>query len=331
MQQRIWCVDTHTAGEPTRIAVSPFPMLDGKTIVEKRDHFRRDFDRIRKMLMLEPRGHRDMFGAILLPPCDSRADIGLIFMDAGGYLNMCVHGSIGAVTAMIETGIVESEEPLTELDLDTPSGIVHATARVEGSSVKSVKIRNIPAFLYRTAEIDLPDRKVPVDITFGGNFFAIADAKALGVRVNPSSYKELISVGLSVKQAVNSQIKVRHPEIEHIESVDLVEICDTPTNPTANSKNATVFGVGQIDRSPCGTGTCAKMASQYAKGKLKIGEEFVNESIIGTIFRGRLTGRTKVGNFDAVFPEIDGEAHITSFSQFVLNPSDPIREGFLLT
>lgn len=331
MQRRIWCVDTHTAGEPTRIAVSPFPILKGRTVVEKRDHLRRDFDGIRRMLMLEPRGHKGMFGAILLPPCDSKADMSLIFMDAGGYVNMCVHGSIGAVTAAIETGIVESKEPITELSLDTPSGIVYATAKVQGSSVRSVTIRNMPSFLYHTGEVDLPDRKIPVDIAFGGNFFAIADAKALGVRVDPSSSQELASIGLSIRRAVNSQIKVQHPEIEHLRSVDLVEICDTPANPAADAKNATVFGVGQIDRSPCGTGTCAKMASLYAKGELKIGEEFVNESIIGTIFTGRLTGRTKVKGFDAVLPEIDGDAHITGFSQFVLDPSDPIRDGFLLT
>jgi proline racemase len=305
-------------------------MLKGRTIVEKRDHFKRDFDGIRRMLMLEPRGHRDMFGAILLPPCDSKADIGLIFMDAGGYVNMCVHGSIGAVTAAIETGIVENKEPLTELTLDTPSGIVHATAKIEGSSVKSVTIHNMPAFLYHTSEVNLSDGKIPVDIAFGGNFFAIVDAKILGVRVDPSSCQQLVSIGLSIRQAVNSQIKIQHPEIEHLRSVDLVEICDVPTNPMANVKNATIFGAGQIDRSPCGTGTCAKMASLYAKGKLGINEEFVNESIIGTIFRGRLTGRAKVGNFDAVLPEVEGEAHVTGFSQFVLDPSDPIGDGFLL-
>ena len=329
--RKIRCVETHTAGEPTRIVVSPFPMLKGETMIEKRDHFKTDFDRIRRMLMHEPRGHQDMFGAILLPPCDPKADIGAIFMDAGGYLDMCVHGSIGMVTAAIETGMVEPREPLTRLVLDTPSGLVHATARIEGSSVRSVTIQNVPAFLFQTGEVHLPRKgKIPLDIAFGGNFFAIVDAKVLGVRVTPASYKELVSLGLSIRQAVNSEFKTQHPEKERLRSVDLVEICDAPDNPNANVKNATVFGEGQIDRSPCGTGTCAKMATLYAKGELQLNEQFVSESIIGTIFKGRLIGRTKVRDFDAVLPEIEGDAHITGFSQFVLDPSDPLRDGFLL-
>jgi len=329
--RKICCVETHTAGEPTRILVSPSPALKGRTIVEKRDHFKRDFDRIRRMLMHEPRGHRDMFGAILLPPCDPKADIGVIFMDAGGYVNMCVHGSIGTVTAAIETGIVETQEPLTRLVLDTPSGLVHATARIEESSVRNVTIQNVPAFLFQSGEVDLPRKgKIPLDIAFGGNFFAIVDGKALGVSVTPASYQELVSLGLSIRQAVNDQFEIQHPEKEHLRSVDLVEICDAPTDSRANIKNATVFGAGQIDRSPCGTGTCAKMATLYAKGKLQLNELFVNESLIGTLFRGRLVERTKVKNFDAVLPEIEADAHITGFSQFVLDPSDPLRDGFLL-
>jgi len=331
ISKTICCVDSHTAGEPTRVVVSSLPALKGQTILEKRASLRKDFDGIRKILMYEPRGHRDMFGGIVLPPCDPRADIGVIFMDTMGYLNMCIHGSIGVVTIAIETGVVYAQEPVTRVVLDTPSGLVQATARIENSSVKSVVIRNVPSFLFKTGEVDLPGKgKIPLDISFGGNFFAIVDAQSLGVTVSPSSYQQLLAVGLSLRDAVNEQFKVHHPEQEHIRSVDLVEICDSPSNPEADVRNATVFGVGQIDRSPCGTGVCAKMATLYAKGKLALREEFVSESIVGTLFRGRLTDRAKVGDFDAVIPEVEGTAYVTGFSEFVLDPSDPLKDGLLL-
>lgn len=330
-QKIISCIETHTAGEPTRVVTTPLPTLKGETVAEKMNNLKRDVDEIRRSLMHEPRGHKDMFGAILVPPCNPQADIGVIFMDNGGYVNMCVHGSIGTVTAAVETGIVEAREPVTEVVLDTPSGLVHATAHICESSVNSVTIQNVPAFLFQTCEVDLPQiGKIPADIAFGGNFFAIVDAEPLGVKVAPTSYQQLVALGLSIREATNKQFKIKHPEFDHIRSVDLVEICDNPSHPNADCRNATVFGAGQIDRSPCGTGTCAKMATLYAKGELELDEEFVNESILGTIFKGKLTRKVKVGDFDAVLPEIEGTAHITGFSQFVLDPTDPLREGFLL-
>ncbi len=331
LDREIRCVETHTAGEPTRIVISSLPELKGETMAEKKNNFEKHFDSVRRLLMHEPRGHTDMFGAILLPPSNPKAELGAIFMDSKGYLGMCVHGSIALVTAAIKTKVIDAREPVTEVVLDTPSGLVRATAHLDASSVKSVAIRNVPSFLYETGELCLPGRgKIPVDIAFGGNFFAIVEAESLGVTVKPESYQQLVTLGVSIRSRVNEKFSVQHPEKDHIQSIDLVEICDRPSHPEADGKNATVFGVGQVDRSPCGTGTSAKMATLYAKGKLGLDEEFVSESIAGTLFKGRLVEKTRVGDLDAVVPEVEGTAYVTGFSQFVLDPSDPLKEGFLL-
>lgn len=328
----IFVVDSHTMGEPTRVVVGGFPHLPGKTMAEKKEYLENHMDYIRKALMHEPRGHRDMFGSIITAPANQEADIGIIFMDGGGYLNMCVHGCIGTVTVAIETGMIKAVEPVTQVRLDTPAGLVEARAEVEDDIVKSVTIRNVPAFLYEAdVKINVPDfGQITADVAFGGSFFVIVDAKQLGIRIEPSYADDLIRAGMAIKRAANEQIKVQHPEKKHIRTIDLVEIYDETENPEAHLKNVVVFGDGQVDRSPCGTGTCAKMAALYAKGKLSLGQEFLYESIIGTIFKGRLVGVTKVGPFDAVIPEVTGRAYITGFNQFVIDPEDPIKYGFLL-
>ncbi|SHM57226.1 proline racemase [Caldanaerovirga acetigignens] len=328
----IIAVDSHTMGEPTRVVVGGIPHIPGKTMAEKKVYLEKNMDHIRTALMHEPRGHRDMFGSIITAPVNQEADFGIIFMDGGGYLNMCGHGSIGAVTVAIETGMVKAVSPITYVKLDTPAGLVEARAEVEDNVVKSVTVRNVPAFLYEAdVKIDVPGLgKITADIAFGGSFFAVVDAKQLGIKIEPSNVDDLIKAGMAIKRAANEQIKVQHPEKEHIKTIDLVEIYDETENPKAHLKNVVIFGDGQADRSPCGTGTCAKMATLYAKGKLDLGQDFLYESIIGTIFKGRLIGATKVGPFDAVIPEITGNAYITGFNQFVIDPEDPVKYGFLL-
>ncbi|RBP46841.1 proline racemase [Garciella nitratireducens] len=328
----IHAIDSHTMGEPTRIVVGGIPSIPGKTMPEKKAYLEEHLDYVRTAIMHEPRGHNDMFGSILTQPTTDQADIGIIFMDGGGYLNMCGHGSIGAATIAVETGMVPMIEPVTELTLEAPAGLIKAKAKVENEKVKEVSIVNVPAFLYKKdVEIEVPGiGKVTLDISFGGSFFAILSAKQLGLKIVPENASKLKELGIMIRNIVNEQIEIQHPTLKHIKTVDLVEIYDDPTHPEATYKNVVVFGEGQIDRSPCGTGTSAKMATLFAKGELKEGELFVYESILGTLFKGKVLGKTKVGEFDAVIPEITGCAYITGFNHFVIDEDDPVKHGFIL-
>ncbi len=323
-------IDSHTMGEPTRIVVGGIPVIPGKTMPEKKEYLENNLDDLRTAIMHEPRGHKDMFGSIITQPTNPEANIGIIFMDGGGYLNMCGHGTIGAATAAVETGMVEVVEPVTQVVLEAPAGLVRASVKVDNGKAKEVSFKNVPSFLYkRDVVIDVPTvGKVTLDISFGGSFFAIVNAKELGVTVETKNVNRLTELGLMIRDIVNKEIEIQHPEQAHIKTVDLVEIYDMPTNPAATFKNVVIFGEGQVDRSPCGTGTSAKIATLYAKGKLKENELFVYESIIGTMFKGRIVGNTKVGELDAIIPEITGSAYITGFNQMVIDPEDPVGNGF---
>ncbi|MHC1720309.1 MAG: proline racemase [Clostridiaceae bacterium] len=326
-------IDSHTAGEPTRIVVSGIPHIPGKNMPEKKLYLEEHMDYIRESLMHEPRGHKDMFGSIITAPTMKDADLGIIFMDGAGYLNMCGHGSIGAATAAVETGMVTVNEPITEIGLETPAGLVKARVSVEDGIVQNVTIRNVPAFLYKeNVEVDVPGvGKIILDVSFGGSFFAIVNVKQFGLKVCIDNLDELVPKALATLNAVNKQVKVQHPEKTHIKTIDIIEVYDEqPTNPEATMKNVVIWGQGSIDRSPCGTGTSAKMATLYAKGKLSLNEEFVYESILGTIFRGILVENTYVGEYKAVIPEITGNAYITGFNQFVFSENDPLKHGFVL-
>ncbi|WP_461205438.1 proline racemase [Clostridium sp. DL1XJH146] len=323
-------IDSHTMGEPTRIVVGGVPVIPGKTMSEKKEYLENNLDDLRTAIMHEPRGHKDMFGSIITQPINPEANIGIIFMDGGGYLNMCGHGTIGAATAAVETGMVEVTEPVTEVVLEAPAGLVRASVKVEDGKAKEVSFKNVPSFLYkRDVEIDVPTvGKVTLDISFGGSFFAIVNAKQLGVKVETKNVNRLTELGLMIRDIVNKEFEIQHPENKHIKSVDLVEIYDLPTNPEATFKNVVIFGEGQVDRSPCGTGTSAKLATLYAKGLIKENEPFVYESIIGTLFKGRIVSTAKAGEFDAIIPEITGSAYITGFNQMVIDPDDPVGKGF---
>ncbi|RCW47376.1 MULTISPECIES: proline racemase [unclassified Halanaerobium] len=328
----IQAVDSHTMGEPTRIITSGVPKVPGKNMAEKKAYLEEYLDNIRTTVMFEPRGHNDMFGSIILPPTTEEADLGIVFMDGGGYLNMCGHGSIGAATVAVETGMVEVKEPYTDVVLEAPAGLIKARVEVKDGKAKSVSIINVNSFVYKeNLEIEVPEiGAVKLDISFGGSFFAIVNAKDLGLQVNHANADQLKKVGIQIRDIVNQTIKVQHPEKPHINQVDLVEIYDDPTNPAADKKNAVVFGQGQLDRSPCGTGTSAKLATLYKKGELKENQEFVYESITGTLFKGKIVGLAKVGDFEAVVPQITANAYITGFNQFVIDPDDPLQNGFCL-
>lgn len=328
----IFAVDSHTMGEPTRVVIGGIKPIPGKTMAEKREYLRAHFDHIRTALMLEPRGHNDMFGSILMEPTDPQADLGIVFMDGAGYMNMCGHGTIGAVTVALEMGLLELKEPVTKVTFDTPSGLVFATAETEEGAVKSVRVENVPSFLYREGcQIDVPGiGRIPIDIAFGGNFFALVEADHIHLRIAPENADKLVEIGMCILRQVNREVEVNHPTKDHLRSVDLVEIHELVEGPKVHGRNVVVFGEGQVDRSPCGTGTCAKMAMLFAKGKLGLEEDFVHESIIGTTFSGRLLRQTVVGDIPAVIPEIKGQAFITGIQQFVIDPTDPLKYGFRL-
>ena len=328
----IFTIDTHTEGEPTRTVIGGIPNIPGDTIAAKMQYLKENADSLRTMLMYEPRGNEVMSGAILTPPCDPQADMGVIYIEVGGYLPMCGHDTIGCCTAMVEAGIVPVHEPVTKITLDTPAGLVETAVAVEDLVAKSVTFRNIPAFLYKAGvTVDVPSYgRVTMDIAYGGNFYALVEAEKMGLVISPERAGELIRAGIAVRDAVNAQLDVRHPEKPFIAGLTHVEFFGPPTHPQAQAKNAVIIPPGSIDRSPCGTGTSAKVATLYTKGELNLGEDYVHESIIGTTFVARAVETTTVGNLPAVIPEITGRAYVTGLHQFVVDPDDPLKQGFLL-
>jgi proline racemase len=323
-------IDSHTMGEPTRIIVEGFPKLMGSTMIERKKYLEDNYDHYRKALMLEPRGHKDMFGALLTEPLSSEADLGVIFMDTGGYLNMCGHGSIGSSTVAVETGLVQVTEPYTKVVLEAPAGLIHARVKVEKGKAIEASILNVPSFLYREdVEIEVDDfGKIILDISFGGSFFALINAEKIGLSIDIANIDRITELGMKIIKKVNETIRVKHPTLD-ITTVDLAEFYCSPTNIAAHKKNVVIFGDSQVDRSPCGTGTSAKLALMHAKGELAEGEEFVYESITGSMFKGIITGETLVGEFRAVIPQITGSAYITGFNRWVIDDEDPLKNGFI--
>lgn len=331
----IHAIDTHTMGEPTRIITGGVPKIPGDSMAAKRAYMEAHDDRLRTALMFEPRGHNDMFGAIITEPCDKEADFGIIFMDGGGYLNMCGHGSIGAMTVAVETGMVAAVEPVTHILMEAPAGLIRGEVRVDQGRVREVSFANVPSFMYRSdVSVQVPGLgRILVDIAYGGNFFVLVSAHQLGVEVERCNLRRLEELGMQIREVVNRTVPIQHPILKHIRSADLVEIYGPASHPEAHYKNVVIFGdggSGNIDRSPCGTGTSAKMAALHSRGLLKVGEEFVYESILGTLFKGRLMAATQVGEYAAVIPRITGSAYITGFNHFVFDDRDPLQYGFKL-
>ena len=319
-------------GQPTRIIKSGVINIPGATMAEKKQYLINHKDDVRRTLMNEPRGHKDMFGAIYTRPCHPEAHFGVIFMDGGGYLNMCGHGTIGAVTASIATGATPVTGEYTKVNIDTPAGLIRTVATVRNDIVEEVSVFNVPSFLYKEdVQVDIPSQGIiKLDIAFGGSFFALIPTTEIGLCVKPENVNSLISLGMEIMEHVNRQVNMQHPELTHIKTCDLVKFYGPPQNPSARYKSTVVFGEGQVDRSPCGTGVSAKLATMYAKGILDIDERIINESIIGTLFKGRIAETCKVGEFDAIVPEITGSAFITGFSTFVFDHRDPVKGGFVL-
>lgn len=326
--RRIFTVDTHTEGEPTRIVIGGVKDPPGRNLVEKRTFFSTNIDSIRRVLLHEPRGHKGMYGAILVKPTMKEADAAVVFMRNDSFNDdMCVHGTMGVVTALVEMGFVE---PKPVIALETPAGLVKVKVRVDDRKVKSATVSSVPSFHLGKYSIEFGNYgRVKVDIAYGGNFYAIIDAKSLGMSVDGKKLRELSRFGAAFIDAVNDSVDVRHPTLS-FRGVNHVLFSDKPKKREADARNLVVGDAGWYDRSPCGTGTCAKMVTLKADGKLKLNQEFVHESITGTVFRGRLIKKVKLGRYDAYIPEITGSAYITGYHQFVVDPHDPLKDGFLI-
>ncbi|MFC4077471.1 proline racemase family protein [Salinithrix halophila] len=324
-------VDTHTGGNPTRTVISGLPSLQGRTMSEKMLHMKEEYDWIRKLLMFEPRGHDVMSGALLVEPCHPDADVGVIFIETGGYLPMCGHDTIGFCTALIEMGMVEVTEPITTLTLDTPAGLVTATIQVENGKAKEVSFCNVPAFYSQSVQVELEKAEIlSCDIAYGGNFYAIVDATALNLDLVPSNSSKIIDTAVRIRKAINQITDVVHPEAPFIKGLTHVEFFTDPTHPHADVKNTVVIPPGGIDRSPCGTGTSAKLAVLYAKKQIGLGEPFVHESIVGTLFKGKVLKEKAVGGLPAIVSEISGSAWVMGFHRFFHHPEDELGSGYLL-
>jgi proline racemase len=314
-------VDSHTEGMPTRVITAGVEPIPGATMLERKLHFERELDDLRLLLMREPRGHSAMSGAILQPPAREDADWGVLFIEVSGCLPMCGHGTIGVATVLVETGRVAVREPETVVRLDTPAGLVEARVAVSGGRARSVTIRNVPSFLY---ERDRRIGDVVCDIAFGGNFYALVPVEG----VDAGRADEYVRRGLELMAAVNEDPPV-HPLDDRIAGCRHV-VFHAPGSNGAHARNATSIHPGWLDRSPCGTGTSARMAQLHARGELALGEDFVNESLIGTRFTGRLVEETRAGDLPAVVPEITGRAWVTGRAEYRLEADDPFPAGFAL-
>ncbi|MFC1914928.1 proline racemase family protein [Chloroflexota bacterium] len=332
----ITAIDSHTEGQFTRMVVSGYPKILGKTVAEKRDFARQNLDHLRTAILHEPRGTMSAFGCVMTPPVSEKADFGVIWMESGAgpekrYIDGCLHGTMGVAITAVETGIVEPKEPVTEIGIDVPSGFVRARVNVENGKSKSVTVQNIPCFLYKTEAVKVSGLgEIQVDIAFGGNNYAIVEAKDLGIGTTSVEIRGARELAGRVLAAINEQVKIQHPEKPYIKEVLALLINDKPTRQGATVKNVYADEVGGMDRSPCGTGTSARMAARHAKGELGLGETFVTESVIGSIFYGKLIKEVDVGGIKAVIPEVTGRAYITGISQFIIDEDDPFKYGFQL-
>jgi proline racemase len=338
----ITAVDAHACGEPGRVITGGVLDVPGATMFEKMKYFERHADHIRLRMLREPRGYPAANCNVILPSTHPDADAGFVIMEQVEYPPMSGTNTICVVTVLIETGMVPAVEPVTKLKLETPAGLIAVDAEVRNGKVKKVTFRNVPAF---AAHLDAPVEvkslgTVTVDVGWGGMFYVIADAAPLGFRLAPDEARDIVRVAEMIKAAAREQLPVAHPENPEIKDITIAQLSGEPSTPGAHRKNTVVVSTGvldwsrpnswtgALDRSPCGTGTCAKMATLYAKGKLGLHQDFVHEGILGTTFTGRLVEETTVGPYKAVTPTLSGQAWITGFANYVVDPEDPFPNGF---
>jgi len=324
------CVDAHTCGNPVRLVKKGGPELEGHNMSEKRQHFLRDYDWIRTGLMFEPRGHDMMSGSILYPPHDPANDVAVLFIETSGCLPMCGHGTIGTITIAIEEGLIQPKTPGI-VRMEAPAGLVMIEYKEIDGKVKTVKLTNVPAFLHSTElVVDCPELgELTVDVAYGGNFYAIVDAQKNYKGIDHYSAGKLIAWARELRKNINDQYEFIHPDDPTINGCSHILWTGDPIDKTSTARNAVFYGDKAIDRSPCGTGTSARMAQWYAKGKLKKGEEFVHESIIGSKFIGRIEEETTVAGKAAIRPSVEGWARLYGYNTIWIDKEDdPYAHGF---
>ncbi|MBX3070618.1 MAG: proline racemase family protein [Thermomicrobiales bacterium] len=340
----ITAVDAHAGGEPGRVITGGVLDVPGETMFAKMQYLQRHQDGLRKLMLREPRGYPALCCNLILPPTHPDADAGFVIMEQVEYPPMSGSNTICSVTVLLETGMLPMTEPVTELVLEAPAGLVRVCAQCEQGKVTGVTFRNVPAFAaHLDATIDVPTiGSLRVDVAYGGMWYVLCDAADLGLEIVPEQGAEIVRLGEMVKAAAREQLPVAHPDNPDIAGVSIIVLSGPPTLPGASSKNTVVVSTGQfdwadsstwtgvLDRSACGTGTCARMAVLHAKGQLPLETDFVHESIMGTTFTGRLIEETTIGDYPAVIPEITGQGWITGMAQYVVDPSDPFQEGFIV-
>jgi proline racemase len=342
LSSMISAVDLHACGEPGRVIVGGVRDVPGRTMFEKMQHLSRHQDELRLRMLREPRGYPAANCNLVLPSSHPEADAGFVIMEQVEYPPMSGTNTICVTTALLETGMIPMKEPVTELTLEAPAGLIRVTAECRDGKVTQVSFRNVPAFaVHLDAPIEVPTLgRVTVDVAWGGMFYVIADAAPFGLRLTPDEGRDITRIGELIKAAAREQLPVVHPENPEIKDVTIAQLSGPAASPANHRRNAVVVSTGMldwtrpstwtgaIDRSPCGTGTCAKMATLHARGQLQIGEPFRHEGVLGTVFTGTLLEETSVGPYSAVVPQLSGTAWITGFAQYVLDPQDPFPEGF---
>ncbi|MGG2066950.1 proline racemase family protein [Bacillus sp. S14(2024)] len=324
-------IDAHVAGEPLRIITGGLPVIKGKTQLERRAYCMEHLDHLREVLMYEPRGHHGMYGCIITPPASPHADFGVLFMHNEGWSTMCGHGIVAVITVGIETGMFEVTGEEQKFIIDSPAGEVIAYAKYSGNQVESVTFENVPSFVYKKdVPVKIDGYEFQVDIAFGGAFYAVVDSKEFGLKVNFKDLSAIQMWGGKIKHYIESQMEVKHPLEEDLKGIYGVIFSDEPNGKHATLRNVTIFADGQVDRSPCGTGTSARLATLVENGVLQEGGSFVHECITDGQFIGEVLSSTKVGEYEAIIPKVTGQAFITGFHQFVMDPRDPLKQGFLL-
>jgi len=329
---KITTIDAHTEGEPFRVITGGFPELPGENILVRRRYAKKNLDHLRTALMWEPRGHADMYGCIITPPVTPEADIGVLFMHNEGFSTMCGHGIIGITTVALETGLLPMTSPETTIKIDTPAGLVTAHARVDEGHVQSVYFHNVPSFVLVLDEtVDVPGLgKVRYDIAFGGAFYAFVQAEEVGVTCTPADFRSLIEKGMAIKRSIMASRPIPHPFEEDLSFLYGTIFIGLPLAEGVHSRNVCIFAEGEVDRCPTGTGVSARLAIHHERGEIDLNQPIVIESIIGSHFTGRVVQTTSFGPHPAIIPEVEGTAHITGRHEFLIDPTDPLQDGFVL-
>jgi trans-L-3-hydroxyproline dehydratase len=330
---KITTIDAHTEGEPFRVITGGYPELPGDSILARRRYALENLDHLRTALMWEPRGHADMYGCIVIPPVTPEADFGVLFIHNEGYSTMCGHGIIGITTVALEAGLVPMTSPETQVKIDTPAGLVTAHARVSEGRVQSVYFHNVPSFvLIMNETVDVQGLgKVSYDIAFGGAFYAFVQAEEVGVRCSPEDFRALIEKGMAIKRSIMASRPIPHPFEADLSFLYGTIFIGPPQAEGAHSRNVCIFAEGELDRSPTGTGVSARLAIHHMRSEIDLNESIIIESIIGSRFSGRVVQTTRFGPHPAIIPEVEGTAYITGRHEFLIDPNDPLRNGFLLS